>query len=238
MVNKRALQAAIAFAILFPTAITWLYFVALQGQSAALQQSAYALGKVVQFCFPVAWLALGRGQRLRWRPRKPRGLAIGLAFGLLVAAAMLGLYFAALKPLGYFEGPDEHVRRKIAGLGISELWKYALLGVFYALCHSFLEEYYWRWFVYRELKLLVPVPAAVAVSSLAFMSHHVLVLATFFGWQSPATYLFSLAVATGGAVWAWLYERARSLAAPWIGHCLVDAAIFVIGYDLARDLIR
>jgi membrane protease YdiL (CAAX protease family) len=74
----------------------------------------------------------------------------------------------------------------------------------------------------------------VAISSLGFMAHHVLVLGKYFGFSSPATWLFSVCVAVGGAVWAWLYERTESLLGPWLSHLLVDAAIFAIGYDLVR----
>ena len=157
------------------------------------------------------------------------------------------------------------------------LWKYIALGAFYAVCHSFLEEYYWRWFVFRRLHLLwsprspreregeapaepvagtvsagaspshrrfllaaqdatTPVASAVVVSSLAFMTHHVILLATYFGWGSPWTYFFSACVAVGGALWAWLYERTGSLYGPWLSHVVVDAAIFVVGYDMARGL--
>ena len=59
-----------------------------------------------------------------------------------------------------------------------------------------------------------------------------LILGTYFGWTSPATWLFSLAIAIGGAAWAWLYHRSGSLVGPWLSHLLVDAAIFVIGYHL------
>jgi membrane protease YdiL (CAAX protease family) len=235
---RRALAWGLIFALVFPTLITWLYFVALRAQPAALQQLAYTVGKVIQFGFPLVWLVVWRLERFAWRPRRPRGFASGVAFGVLVAAAMLGLYFFALKPAGFFDGPDEKIRDKITGLGLTSTWKYALLGVFYALGHSFLEEYYWRWFVFRQLQRLVETRWAILVSSLGFMSHHVLVLATFFGWDSPATWLFSASVAVGGAIWAWLYDRARSLVVPWIGHCLVDAAIFAIGYDLAREIMQ
>ena len=54
------------------------------------------------------------------------------------------------------------------------------------------------------------------------------------GFSSPATWLFSVCVAVGGAMWAWLYERTGSLLGPWLSHLLVDAAIFAIGYDLVR----
>ena len=77
---------------------------------------------------------------------------------------------------------------------------------------------------------------ALLLSSLAFMGHHVIVLAHYF--PIGLTVLFSLAVAVGGAAWAWLYHRAGSLAAPWVSHLLIDAAIMVVGYDLAFGTVR
>ena len=53
-----------------------------------------------------------------------------------------------------FAAAAELIRDKIAGFGIDSVWKYALLAVFYSLFHSLLEEYYWRWFVFRQLRHL------------------------------------------------------------------------------------
>ena len=39
-------------------------------------------------------------------------------------------------------------------------------------------------------------------------------------------------VAIGGAVWALVYEKSRSLLGPAVSHMLVDAGIFLIGYDV------
>jgi membrane protease YdiL (CAAX protease family) len=79
---------------------------------------------------------------------------------------------------------------------------------------------------------LTSLPLAIGVSSLGFMAHHVCIVSVFFGWFSPTSIGLSLAVAAGGAIWAWLYHRTGSLWGPWISHALVDAGIFVIGYDL------
>ena len=106
------------------------------------------------------------------------------------------------------------------------------------LAHSLLEEYYWRWFVFGQLYKNWSLSLAILVSSVGFMAHHVVLLATFFGWGSPLTYLFSFGVAIGGAFWAWLYASSRSLLGPWLSHMLVDVAIFLIGYDLVRGLFR
>ncbi len=65
------------------------------------------------------------------------------------------------------------------------------------------------------------------------MAHHVILLASYFGWTSPITYVFSGGVAIGGVVWAFLYEYSGSLLGPWLSHALIDAAIFTVGYDLA-----
>ena len=45
-------------------------------------------------------------------------------------------------------------------------------------------------------------------------------------------------IAAGGAVWAWIYERTGSLYGPWLSHLVVDAGIFIIGYDIAATLLR
>ena len=76
---------------------------------------------------------------------------------------------------------------------------------------------------------------ALLISSLGFMAHHVLLLATYFSWSSPAMYFFSLSVAVGGAAWGWLYERTGSLYGAWFSHLLVDAAIFVIGFAIVHS---
>jgi membrane protease YdiL (CAAX protease family) len=236
-VSSRVNLAAIAFAIVFPTIVTLAYFVVLAGEPASLQQGAYAIGKVIQFAFPAVWVFVV----LREKSGRPwptwRGIGAGVFFGMLIAATMLALAFLLLKPIGFFDQPSESIRAKIRDLGLNTVAKYAAVGLFYAICHSFMEEYYWRWFVFRRLRDFVPPSAAIAISSLGFMAHHVILLAVYFGWTSPATYLFSAGVAVGGAVWAWIYQRSDSLYGPWLSHALVDAAIFTIGYDLARDLL-
>lgn len=225
----------LVFAMVFPTVVTWIYFVLLVGYPSWLQQTAATIGKGIQFVLPVAWVFVVLREKLVWRRPSRRGAVAGVVFGAFVLAAILGLYHVVLKPIGVFEGPAGPIRDKVRGLGLDAIWKYAALGTFYAFCHSALEEYYWRWFVFRRLRERVSSWTAIIVSSLAFMAHHVILMATFFGWVSPWTYLFSLAVAVGGVFWAWLYDRSGSLLGPWLSHLLVDAAIFTVGYDLVKD---
>jgi membrane protease YdiL (CAAX protease family) len=229
--------AAVLVALMLPTAITWVYFFGADEAATSTQLTVFNVVKVLQFALPIVWVVAVQKGRATLRPRSGRGVGLGLAFGAVVAAAMFGLYYGLLRDSSLIAGALPEIRDKVADFGINRTWKYAALGLFYSLCHSLLEEYYWRWFVFGQLRRLMTVRVAVVVSSLGFMAHHVLVLGKFFGFANPATYLLSACIAVGGAVWAWLYDRSGSLVGPWLSHLLVDAAIFAIGYDLVRSTL-
>ena len=223
--------AAVAGAVL-PTVLTWLYFVALSDCATATQQTAYIVGKGVQFALPLAWLAAFCRQASPRRLFAAAGVIEGLVFGAVVAAVMLLAYRFWLEPAGLLVAAGNAVAAKARGLGVGGPLGFAALACFYAAIHSLLEEWYWRWFVFGRLRQLMSPAAAIALSSLAFAGHHFVVLACYFGWTSPATAALSLGVGVGGAVWAWMYDRRGSLLGPWLSHALVNAAIFAVGVSL------
>ena len=228
--------------MILPTIVTLVYFQWLRLAEPTIQQTAMGIGKVVQFGFPVVFVWMFHRYKLR-RPSLATETAnptsasstkhnwlIGIGFGLLVVVAMLVVYFLfiANQPVG--ETLKSLVKDKVLSIGANTPLKFLALGIFYALCHSFLEEYYWRWFVFDFLDRFHPTWLANVLSSLGFMAHHVVVLGFFFGWDSPLAYLLSLSVAIGGVVWAWLYRREGGLRGAWISHMIVDAGIFSLGY--------
>ena len=236
--NKDALaltagdKAVLALALMLPTAVTWVYFVWLNGADKALQQEAYAVGKTIQFALPLAWVWLIQRQR-PW-PKVPSigNAALGIVFGLIVAAVMQAIYHAVPQ---VFDAPAAEARKKVESFGISSTAAFIVFAVFVSAIHSLLEEYYWRWFVFGQLARGCRLPLAIAVSSIGFAAHHVLVLGLYFGYSGstwPLTWLFAAGVAIGGAFWAWLYWRSNSLIAAWSSHALVDASIFAIGYRM------
>jgi membrane protease YdiL (CAAX protease family) len=234
--------------LLLPTLITWVYFVALDGQQAIWQQGAYTFGKAVQFLLPLWWAlwilgerpAIGEGP---WQSRfkawltRPQGSdwLLGIGFGLAVGGWMLLGYYGWLRPAGLFDRPAEAVASKVRSIGIGAPLTFAAVGIFYSLIHSGLEEYYWRWFVFDRAMRGYSLPLAIGLSSVGFAAHHVLVLAHYFGYGSPLTWLATISIVIGGAFWAWLYRRSGSLLPVWISHAVVDAAIFLVGWDLIRS---
>ncbi|MBD15905.1 MAG: hypothetical protein CMJ72_12210 [Planctomycetaceae bacterium] len=224
---------AVLFALALPSLVTLTYFIWAQDSTASIQQSVYSIAKVVQFAFPVVFVVWIQKQRLQFDLNLPRGMMLGGVFGLIVFIAGLTIYRFFLESSDFFLVGQQRIQEKIVSMGLEQTWKFIAMGTFYCLIHSLLEEYYWRWFAFRQLNSLVTLRAAIMISALGFMAHHVIVLGHFFGYFSLATGLFSVAVAIGGVFWAWLYHRSGSLLGPWLSHLLIDAAIFTIGYDIA-----
>jgi len=232
----RATWSVVVFAMLFPACATWLWFVAFAG--APSMQLVYGISKAVQFGLPVAWFAAKRGREAQPRAadRTGAGTGAGIAFGLAAAGAILGAYGLVFRGGDLLGGAPAEIRQKVEQLGLATPLGYLGLATFYSVAHSGLEEYYWRWFVFGTLRRLVPPGAAVWLSAFAFTAHHVIVLWIYFRRAPWMVALASAAVAAGGAFWARLYDRSRSLRGPWLGHMLVDAALMAIGYDMLWPL--
>ena len=224
--------AILVIALALPTAGALVYFVAADPDD-PLFRITYAASKVVQFTLPVTVLLVIDRERLKATRPSARGLAAGGMVGAMIVAAITGVYFGALRASPLLSGLAEAVRAKVTGFGLAGPAGFVVIAVFLSAIHAFLEEYYWRWFVHAGLRERLPRPLATAISSLAFAAHHVVVLAVYFPdrlWTAAVPFAF--AVAVGGAIWAWLYDRYQSLAGPWVAHLLTDAAIMAIGYDL------
>ena len=229
--------ATLAVAMTLPTALAALYFIFLggSGRPNVLQQATYAGGKTVQFAIPILFFAFVVRRMPTWRRPNTAGLLMGLGFGLLVSGVMFAGYYGGLHSSKMLAQSPARIRQKLDEFGVTSPAEFLGLGLFIAVIHSFLEEYYWRWFVFGRLRTLMPVWPAIVLSSLGFMAHHVIVVSAYLPgrfWTGvvPA----SLGVAAGGAVWAWLYQKAGSLLAPWLSHGLIDVALFVIGWDLMQ----
>jgi membrane protease YdiL (CAAX protease family) len=162
-------------------------------------------------------------------------LLIGAAFSAVIVAAGWIVFNSVLRETSAFTVAATKIHDKIAQFGIDAAWKYAILGVFYSLIHSLLEEYYWRSFAFQQLRKLIPLWPAVLISAMAFAGHHIIVLSEFFREVPWLAWLFASAVTVGGVFWAWLYERTGSLYNTWLSHLLIDAGIFWIGYELVRE---
>lgn len=216
----------LAVALGLPTLATWLYFVVFAGRPGMMP--VYTVSKVIQFSIPLVWAWRTGTLPSPWI--RPRGgeLVMGIASGLAMAAIIAGAVVVTVS--GSELAPVLHARLsdKLTGAGFATPGRFLMMAVFYSLAHSALEEYYWRWFVFGRLDTRWPLAASLAVSSLGFMAHHVIVVTQFVGATSLA-WSASAGVAVAGALWALMLRYWGTLWASWASHLLVDAALMSVG---------
>ena len=247
--GRRILVSALALTL--PLLVSFVYFVWMPGT--ATGKIAYTGIKIAMLLAPVLvglyyirnveplptfsniprrqWLATILPQPEKARPASShrRSVIGGVVFGLLTsgfAAALLALPSVgdALRA----SGPQ--IREQVKAFGVMEY--YFLFGIFIAVVHSALEEFFWRGFVYGHLRRLVPIPVAHLLAAVGFAAHHVVVLNQFF--PTATAWFLGIGVAVGGLVWSLLYQRYGTLLGAWISHIIADIAILVIGWQLMQ----
>lgn len=229
--NTKRYLFPLLFALIFPFFLTWCYFI-LGRDNSVLARIGFISGKSIQFLFPLIWSVLVFRVPVRLRPFNRRGFLEGGIFGLLVLILILsGFLFARASGLSLpFDQLKTELGARLQSFGLLNPAAYLLVLVFYSTCHSGLEEYYWRWFVFRNLEKILSPAGAVLVSSFGFTLHHILLLGNYFGFRHILTWICVLGVFVGGVYWSTLYRRTDSIWGCWISHGLIDAAIFAVGY--------
>jgi membrane protease YdiL (CAAX protease family) len=234
--RSRLALAVLFFALLFPGFMSWLEYAAIPGGEAGpspVLQVIYVFGKAFQIVVPILYVSATIG-RIPC-PGRPtcKGIELGLAFGLLVALGTIALYFIFLRDTSVFRESPIQIKAKLDEFGLNSPTGFALFAVGITIPHSLLEEYYWRWFIFGQLRSILSLRVAILLSSIAFGAFHIFQLTAFLpGHIFSAVLPFAACTAVGGAIWAWLYHRTGSVYAPWLSHLIVDASLFVIGYDL------
>lgn len=228
MSNRERFWPALVPAMVVPLTASLFYFVVFRQHHAV--RPTFVAVKLFTLVWPVVatYALLGRSIP-RPDPRRAhhwRSIPLGLLLGLATVALMYGLMHS---PVGTaVVASADRIRAKVHTLGLMDF--YWSLSVFLSVFHSFLEEYYWRWFVYGRLRTRFGVPWAVLLGSVSFAAHHVVISSQFFPWRWAV--FLGAGVGLGGAVYCLLYEYQKTLVGAWLAHMLADFGIMIIGYHL------
>ena len=229
--RRRLWWTVLAAAMTLPTVASLAYFVWLEGT--AWVAPVYLGTKALQFAGPLA--ALGALLAARFGTARPgRSVALGLGTGIAGAAGTWFSYALLLRGGEMASTAAGAIAVKLADFRLDTLERYVAAAILISFVHSWLEEVYWRAFVYGRLHRLTSSGWSHPVAAVGFAAHHVVVIGVYIG-DAPVLVLalMSLPVVLGGILWSLLYRATGNrLLAPWLSHVCLDLAIMFVGYDL------
>ena len=158
------------------------------------------------------------------RPKK-KGLLPAIALGVGIYVMILGGYFL-VSPFFDFS--------QIAGAltdnaGVTKE-NFLYVSLYISFANSFLEEFFFRGFVFTNLKHHSGRKLAYIFSAAAFSLYHV---AMMIGWFSSALFLLVMAgLVIGGMIFNWLNEKLDTIYCSWLTHMFANFAINTIGFML------
>ncbi len=219
-------RALLALALLVPAPTVGVLAGLWWWPQTTLGQTVYTAAKVWLLALPLWWHWGVERRPVRVSKPERAGLLTGIATGVAISAVIVAAY--ALIGRTWIDA--EAVRRAAGERGFDNAGLYVGFAIYISLVNALLEEYVWRWFVFRRCERLVRPAAAALLAAALFTVHHVFALTVYFDWRITA--LCAAGVFVGGATWSWLYLRYRNVWSPWISHAIVDVAVFWVGWRL------
>lgn len=126
-------------------------------------------------------------------------------------------------------GLDPNTMRALLNkAGLTTPARYLSLAAYWIVVNSLMEEYVFRWFVFRQCERLISTHWAMIATALIFTLHHTVALAAYLPWHFNV--LSSLGIFAAGLTWSLLYARYRNIWPAYASHALADIGVFAVGY--------
>lgn len=227
----KPIQPSIDFKLWLPLLLvapaSSLGMIAIKLAPGIIGSSIFVVCSLWMHSLPLIWTIAVDRQRLHFTPPKKRDWLVGVCLGVLLASTILGLYGIASHWIDLTDVRD----RVTSKVGVLSLPTFLAGAVFIVLINTLLEEYVWRWFVFRKCAAWQPGIISIVLSALFFTSHHVIELATYFQ-DGRVVVVGSLAVLAAGMIWSRCYQVYRSIWISYISHAFASAAIVTVAWHL------
>jgi uncharacterized protein len=174
--------------------------------------------------FPVLWHRLVEKQSLNLKISQD-GWLTGVVLGVL----MFGVIFCSYWFGGRYLLNIADIRSKTQQMGMNIPLMVYGFGTFQTLVNSLIEEYVWRWFVFRHCQILWPQRSAILLSAGFFTIHHVFLLLAYCDnlWL---VLVGSIAVFIAGVLWAVCMRVYKSLLPSYLSHLAADLALQIASW--------
>lgn len=153
------------------------------------------------------------------------GLIFGFLFGLGSFAVVIGAYFLLQDFINFpFIINELQTKSKITAAN------FIFIAIYVTFGNSFLEEFFFRGFIFLNLKHLGSEKLAYIFSALLFALYHIAIFQTWFSFSMTLVALFGLL--TIAIIFNWLNTKTNTFINSWIVHIMADIAIILIGFRL------
>lgn len=164
--------------------------------------------------------------RSLFHPKK-KGLIVSVLLGVGIYVLILGAYFL-IGPYFDFSGIADSLT---ANAGVTKD-NFLFVSLYISFVNSFLEEFFFRGFIFSNLKCTAGRLFAYLFSASIFSLYHVAIM---IGWFSPILFLLVMAgLMAGGVIFNWLNEKTDTLYCSWLTHMFANFAINTIGFLLLK----
>lgn len=158
---------------------------------------------------------------------RKKGFFTALGLGLGIYALILGGYFLLRNVFDFSQ---------IAGsltenAGVTKD-NFLYVSLYISFVNSLLEEFFFRGFLFRNLKKQSKPAVAYGISAVLFAAYHIAMMLGWFGFGLNALVLVGLAV--GGLIFNWLNEKLGCIYGSWLTHMFANFAINTIGFLLLK----
>ncbi|WP_312653973.1 CPBP family intramembrane glutamic endopeptidase [Aminipila sp.] len=153
----------------------------------------------------------------------------GMIHAALIGIGVYGFIMVCYFTIGTFFDFSQVTGALNKNVGVNKD-NFVFVAIYISFANSLLEEFFFRGFVFMNLKKLANRKFAYLVSSLAFAIYHV---AMMIGWFSIWLFLLLLAALTmAGVIFNWLNEKQGNIYTSWFVHMFANFSINTVGFIL------
>lgn len=182
--------------------------------------------KITMFLLiPLIYTAYDKNIKLKdiFRVRSKKKLFSSIFLGLLVYIIILSAYLI----LKGFINLDSIKNILAENLKVNKD-NFIYVALYISFINSLLEEFFFRGFIFLNLKKLIISKYAYIISALAFAIYHVAIMGS---WFSPIIFLLAMAgLFIGGLIFNYLNESNENIYSSWLVHMMANFAINTVGF--------
>ena len=179
---------------------------------------------LVPVIFTKVWELISLKELFRFQKK---GFLIALALGLGIYGIILGGYFLLR---GVFDF-SQVAGSLTANAGVTKE-NFLYVSLYISFVNSLLEEYFFRGFVFRNMKQDTKPWVSYLLSSVLFAVYHIAMMLGWFGFGLNALIMVGLAL--GGCIFNLLNDKLGCIYASWLTHMFANFAINTIGFILLK----